>query len=115
MFYNTMQIFSKIIDFLNPFGLNPYKVSVHSYGPNTLSELLSQFDQPKKEKTKEDVVRDYLVNETMAKLEVDMLKMEPTKFYKGQQIYRNDNGISFYDWVPCSVRPEILYCCYGKN
>jgi len=106
-----MQIFSKILESLNPFA---YKQKAYTSGPNTLSELLNQFDLPPKEKTQEDVVRDYLVKETMAGLEIEMLKMEKTNYYKGQQMWEDTKG-KFYDWVYCSVRPEVLYCCYGKN
>lgn len=107
-----MQIVSKIIELLTPFGFNP--LSIKKDGPNTLAELLSQFDTPKKDKTNDDVIRDYLIKEAMARLEVDMLKMEETKFFKGQQKCYDNNGM-FYDWVYCSVRPEVMYCSYGKN
>ena len=112
-----MQIFSKIISFLDPFGFSPYscKQKAYSTGPNTFEELLKQFDQPKKEKTKEDVIRDYTVQETLYKLEVDMLRMEPARMYKGHHIFYDNEGNKFYDWVPCVVRPEVVYCSYGKN
>lgn len=107
-----MQIFSKIINFLNPYS---YKGPVYSVGPNTFQELLKQFDEPKKEKTNEDIIRDYQVREALAGLEVDMLKMEPANVYKGHQYYIDNEGNKFYDWVPCVVRPEVVYCSYGKN
>ena len=50
---------------------------VYHYGPNNLDELLKQFDHPKKEKTEQDVIRDYKIKEAMFALEVDMLKMDP--------------------------------------
>ena len=105
-----MQIFSKILTFLN----SQTHKGVYSIGPNNFAELLKQFDQPKKEKTQEDIIRDYQVRETMAALEVDMLKMEPSNVYTGHQIWYND-GKKFYDWVPCITRPEVIYCSYGKN
>jgi len=107
-----MQIFSKIISFLNPYS---FKGNVYISGPNTLEELLKQFDQPIKEKTTKDVVRDYQVKETLAALEVDMLKMDPANVYKGHQYWYDNEGNKFYDWVPCVVRPEVVYCAYGKN
>ena len=89
-----MQIFSKIINFLNPYS---YKGPVYSVGPNTFQELLKQFDEHKKEKTNEDIIRDYQVREALAGLEVDMLKMEPANVYKGHQYYIDHNGSdSFY-------------------
>jgi len=79
-----MQIFSKIFNtLLNPFY---HTGTVYVTGPNSLNELLKQFNQPPKQKTNEDVIRDYTVKETMAQLEVDMLKMDPTIYYKGFQM-----------------------------
>lgn len=112
MFYNTMQIFSKFFTFLNPFS---FKGNVYISGPNTLSELLTQFDNPPKEKTNEDTIRDYQVKETMAALEVDMLKMDPTYFYRGFQMWYDQDGNKYFDWMPCATRPEVIYCSYGKN
>lgn len=88
--------------------------NVYSVGPNTFAELLQQFDQPSKVKTQEEINKDYLIKEAMANLEVEMLRLEPSIFYKGQQIWKNGEKM-FYDWVYCSIRPEVLYCSYGKN
>lgn len=110
-----MQFISKIIKLLNPFGLDSTNKSIYSVGPNTLEELLKQFDQPPKEKTKEDIIRDYQVRETLAALEVDMLKMEPSEVYKGSQFWTDNEGKKFFDFVPCVTRPEVIYCSYGKN
>lgn len=107
-----MQIISKIFGILNPFS---YKAPVYSTGPNTLEELLKQFDIPKKEKTENDIIRDYQIKETLAALEVDMLKLEPPILYKGHQIWYDHEGKKFYDWVPCILRPEVVYCSNGKN
>jgi len=108
-----MQIISKIFNsILSPFL---FKGAVYVSGPNTLNELFKQFDQPKKEKSNDDIIRDYQVKETMAALEVDMLKMEPTYFYKGFQMWFDKDGNKYFDWVPCATRPEVIYCSYGKN
>lgn len=108
-----MQIISKIFSsLLTSFYSKPV---VYSVGPNTFSELLKQFDQPPKEKTDKDIIRDYTVKEAMAKLEVDMLSLEPTSFYKGFQYWYDCEGNKFFDWVPCATRPEVIYCSYGKN
>lgn len=88
---------------------------VYSIGPNNFQELLKQFEQPKKEKTKEDIIRDYQVKETLSKLEVEMLMMEPTTFYKGFQQWKDLEGNKYFDWMPCATRPEVIYCSYGKN
>lgn len=108
-----MQIISKIFNsFLSPFL---FKGSVYVSGPNNLEELLKQFGLPKKEKTNEDVIRDYQVKETMAALEVDMLKMDPTIFFRGCQRWADNEGNKYFDFVYCAVRPEIIYCCHGKS
>jgi hypothetical protein len=104
-----MELFSKLIKSLLNKPIVVYK------GPNTLGELISQFDLPPKEKTQEDVIRDYQVKETMAALEVDMLKMEPTFFYRGFQVWYDVDGNKYFDWIPCASRPEVIYCSYGKN
>jgi hypothetical protein len=109
-----MQIFSKIFSCITtPFN---YKLGVCSIGPNNLAELLKQFNQPiKKEKNNKDVIKDYTIKETMAKLEVDMLTMEPTSYYRGFQSWYDNKGNKFLDWIPCAIRPEVIYCSYGKN
>lgn len=84
-------------------------------GPNTLEELLKQFDLPKKEKTQSDIIRDYMVQETMAALEVEMLKMDPSRAYIGYTRVTNDDNTVLINFVPCVVRPEVIYCAYGKN
>jgi len=51
----------------------------------------------------------------MAAIEIDLLKMgPPIKFYSHNWV-EYEGGKAYYDWVPCIVRPEIIYCCYGKN
>lgn len=108
-----MQIISKIFNsLLSPFL---FKGQVYITGPNDLDEILKQFDQPKKEKTQEDIIRDYQVRETMAKLEVDMLMMEPTTFFRGCQRWVDSEGNKYFDFVYCATRPEVIYCSYGKN
>jgi hypothetical protein len=51
----------------------------------------------------------------MAALEVNMLKMDPANEFRGVQIYMDNSGNKFLDWVPCVVRPEVIYCSYGKS
>jgi hypothetical protein len=106
-----MELFSKLISSL----LSKTTKTVLYTGPNTLGELLKQFDKPPKEKTQQDVVRDYQVKETLTALEVDMLKLEPTLFYRGFQAWYDGDGNKYFDWIPCASRPEVIYCSYGKN
>lgn len=101
-------------DFLsNPFQLF-FKPPVYSTGPNTLDELLKQFDQPQKEKTQKDHERDYLVKEMMAKLEIEMLRLDPSHNFMGRHSWAEDDK-KVFTWVPCVVRPEVVYCSYGKS
>jgi len=84
-------------------------------GPNSLEELLTQFDLPKKEKSKEEIIKAYQIFLTMSSLELDMLKMAPPiKFYSHNWV-DYEGGKAYYDWAPCILRPEVLYSCYGKN
>jgi hypothetical protein len=94
---------------------NNQKYKVYLCGPNNFAELLKQFDQPPKIKTQEDIIRDYTVKETMASLELSYLRADPAICYTGGQVWYNESGNKFYDFVPCVVRPEVLYCCYGKS
>jgi hypothetical protein len=84
-------------------------------GPNNLTELLAQFNEPKKVKTADDIVKEYTIKETMASLELSFLKDSPAMFYKGNQSWYDNDGNKFFDFVPCALRPEVTYCCYGKN
>ena len=84
-------------------------------GPNTLQELLEQFNSPPKEKTMDDIVRDYTIKEMMAAYEVEFLSSSPTKMYLGSWRINNDNGTAVIDFVPVAIRPEVQYCSYGKN
>lgn len=108
-----MQFISKIIKFLTP-G-NSKGIFYGNSGPSSLKEILDQFNQPPKKKTENDIIRDYQIFVTMANLEIDMLKMEPAKAFKGIQRFTDNEGKTFFDWVPCIVRPEVVYCSYGKN
>jgi hypothetical protein len=85
-------------------------------GPNTLAELIKQFDlPPKPPPAGEAVVKAYQIKETIAAVEIDLLKMDPALSYRGNQLWYDNAGNKFFDFVPCVVRPEVLFCCYGKN
>jgi len=107
-----MDFFNSILKaVLSPFNKEPIK----QIGPNTLEELLLQFDLPPKQKTKEEIINSYLIKETLAGLEVEYLRSSPVSLFKGAQRWKDGEGNIFFDWVPCSVRPEVVYCSYGKN
>lgn len=84
-------------------------------GPNTLDELLQQFDLVLKEKTQQDVIKDYMIKETMARLELEMLRMDPARGFLGTTRIKHDDGTIYINFVPCIVRPDVVYCAYGKN
>lgn len=108
-----MQFLNEFIkSFVNVFNK---KTVVYSVGPNNFAELLEQFDQPAKLKTTEQVVMTTFYTEKFTKLELDFLKNSPCVFYYGSSKVNNFDGTINIDFVPCSVRPEVLYCCYGKN
>ena len=109
MLQHIMELFRKLVAAL----LN--KPKVLCMGPNTLHELLVQFDAPSKHKTPQDIIRDYQVKETMAALELDMLRMDASLAYRGCQSWFNENNILSVRQVPCVVRPEVIYCAYGKS
>lgn len=92
-----------------------HKQMVPVTGPNTLQQLLQQFDAPAKCKTQADIIRDYQVKETMAALELDMLRMDPTVFFTGRHVERDEQNLVHRHAVPCACRPEVVYCCHGKS
>ena len=83
-------------------------------GPNSLEELLEQVHQPMHVKTVAEIIQDYTVKETMVMLELAYLVEEPAMLYQGCQVWYHENN-KHLDFVPCAVRPEVPYRCYGKN
>ena len=96
------------------FVWEPYQ-AMSKTGPNTLEDLLKQFDLSPKEVTKQEIINTYLAKETMAALELSYLKDDPSFVYRGNQIWYDHDGNKYFDFVPCVMRPEVHYCCYGKN
>ena len=92
-----------------------FTLKIVASGPNTLGELLNQFDEPPKEKTKEQIINSYLAKETMAALELSYLKDDPALSFRGGQMWYDKDGNKYFDFVPCVIRPEVLYCSYGKS
>ena len=111
MLQHIMHIINKIISSI----LGAPVVHVMPMGPNTLGELLQQFDAPAKQKTAEQIITDYTVKEAMAKIELDLHAMDPSIEYRGCQSWYDQDKNKYFDFVPCVVRPEVVYCCYGKN
>jgi len=105
-----MQIFSKIFSFLSFSKKNEI-----TSGPNNLEELLLQFDLPKKEKSLKEIINDYMIKETIVAVEVDYLRNCPNTKFVGTHKFKDHSGNVYFDWVPCSIRPEVVYCSYGKN
>jgi len=109
---NIFKIFQNILN--SQMFTNSGK-TMYSVGPNNFAELLKQFDQPAKQKTQQQIVMDIFYKEKFAKLEVDFLKESPNVTFHGSFKTFNSDCTIDIDFVPCSVRPEVLYCCYGKN
>jgi hypothetical protein len=85
------------------------------HGPNTLAELIQQFDAPPKQKTAEEVIRDYQMKEVMAQLQLSYLQTDPAICYQGNQRWHDAAGNKYFDFVPCVLRPEVLYCNCSKS
>lgn len=91
------------------------KPTVYISGPNTLKELLTQFDVPKKEKSSDEINQHFCIQVAMYQLELDYLEDQPSKTYIGSQAWNDENGNKNLVRIPCIIRPDVLYCSYGKN
>lgn len=102
-----MQIFSSFIKVLD--NLFPKKQEVKNV---SFQDIVNELSQPPKLKNKspEEINRTYLIQEALFQLEVDMLKMEPPNMFRGSQRWKDNEGNTYFDWVYCSVRPEVVYC-----
>jgi len=74
---------------------------------NTLNDIITALGEPPKKKTTLEMGNDYIAFLTMAELELSYLRADPALMYRG----------THYDTfgIPCVVRPEVIYCCLGKN
>lgn len=106
-----MAFVTKIFKILNPFA---YTQPVYATGPNTLDELIKQFDQPSISYNKDATVS-YPIQLGLFALELDFLKSSPAQQFLGSQSWYDENGNKCFDFVPCMVRPEVIYCSYYKN
>lgn len=86
-------------------------------GFDTLQDILNQFDQPKKEKTSQQIVDHYLVLEKMTMLEIEFLQDSPARAFVGMtKIWdENEKDVLKITFVPCVVRPEVLYLGFSRN
>lgn len=95
--------------------MQPAVKSMVNTGPNNLAELLQQFDQPVKQKTAQDTIRDHYMKEAMACLELSYLRDDPAICYQGNHRWHDAQGNKYFDFVPCALRPEVLYCNYSRS
>jgi hypothetical protein len=74
---------------------------------NTLNDIIMALGEPPKKKTVLQMANDYIAFLTMAELELSYLRADPALMFRG----------THYDTfgIPCVVRPEVIYCCLGKN
>lgn len=87
-------------------------------GPNTLQELLVQFETTPSKKTQHQVEQHYLILEKMMMLEIEFLQEGPARGFVGMtKILDEDEGTDVYRirFVPCIVRPEVLLRGFSKN
>ena len=83
-------------------------------GPNSLEELLLQFDQPIHPKTKEQNIQHYIILQKMIKLEGEYQHSLPDELYVG--IYKVEDAEKVrIALVPCLTRPGVLYECFNRN
>lgn len=83
----------------------------------TLDDILEQLGKPPVQKilSAEEIKKNYLIQEALFQLEVDMLRMGPPRKYNGTQKWKDKDGNIYFDFVPCSVRPEVVYCNTHRN
>lgn len=100
---------------LNKLFSSGAKNKKETYGPTNLNELLKQFDQPKKQKTPQQLAMDIYYQEKFAEVELDYLKDQPDTKFQGSWKINNADGTIDIDFVPVTIRPEVVFCCHGKN
>lgn len=84
---------------------------------NTLQQILDQFDQPAAEKTQQQIINHYLVLEKMTMLELEFLQDSPARAFVGMTRLwdEHEKGTLKVSFVPCVVRPEVLFRGFGRN
>jgi len=90
-------------------------------GPNTLEELLKQFDLPPPpaltpEASQKDLINKYNVREMLMQYEIDSLSSMPSRGYTGMvRIWNSEDNTVLITLVPCIVRPETIFRGFWKN
>jgi hypothetical protein len=87
----------------------------YATGPNTFAELMEQFKQPPKTATKDEIIQKYCIQVALYQHELEMLKMDSSQQFMGSRRSYNNDGTMDIDFVPCVIRPEVIYCSYAKN
>ena len=86
--------------------------------PITLQNILDQFDNIPKQPDQKELQSKYLMHEQMTIFELEQLKMMPSRAYVGMtKILDESEGEFVYKirFVPCIVRPEVLFRGFNKN
>ena len=86
--------------------------------PVTLQDILQQFEEPPKNASQNEINQKYLILEQMTVFELEQLKMMPSRAYVGMtKILDESEGEFVYKirFVPCIVRPEVLFLGFNKN
>lgn len=82
----------------------------------TFDEIVAQIKQAGSQIHKTiNPVQDYCVKETMAALELSFLQSDPPLLYRGRYIWHDSFNTKYLTFIPCALRPEVLYCSYGQN
>jgi len=104
-----------MFNFIKKFFQKEKTYGVYVTGPNTFAELIKQFDAPPKKPTQDEIIQKYCIQIALYQYELEMLRMEPSRQYLGSRRSENNDGTVDIDFVPCVVRPEVVYCSYAKN
>ena len=83
-------------------------------GPNSLEELLNQFDLPSKQKTPQQNIQHHIILQKMIKLEGEYQHGLPEELYQGVYIVEYPNKVKIVS-IPCMIRPGTLYDCFSRN
>lgn len=83
-------------------------------GPNSLEELLTQFDQPIQPKTTEQNIQHYIILQKMIKLEAEYQHSLPEQLYVGIYKIEDEKRVRIA-LVPCLTRPGVIYECFNRN
>ena len=82
-----------------------------------MQDILDQFDKPSPQKTQQQIIDHYLILEKMTMLEIEYLMDRPARAFVGMTklIDETEPGTLKVTFVPCIVRPEVLFRGFAKN